>query len=233
MVDLKTTYEFERTLMNCKDFSIYKIRLFCFMAAFLCCFSLLQVNASDQQHHQAHVHGIAQLNITLEDNELYIEFETPAANIVGFEHAPKTDKEEASVDRAIASLKSAEKLFIISKLAGATLIQANVETGMEGGVEHDHDDEHKHERHKKDHHDDEHHDEDHADHDEHENEEHGQHSDFKAVYRFSCQNPDRLMTMDVMLFHIFKGIEQINVQLLTSTKQSALQLTAKNSRITF
>jgi hypothetical protein len=39
--------------------------------------------------------------------------------------------------------------------------------------------------------------------------------------------------MDVMLIQTFPGIEHIEVQLLTETKQSAHELTAQNHRIKF
>ena len=35
---------------------------------------------------EAHIHGLATLTLALEGNSLEIEFESPAANLVGFEH---------------------------------------------------------------------------------------------------------------------------------------------------
>jgi len=43
------------------------------------------------RHSDAHTQGIAQLTILQERANLLIEFETSAANIVGFEHAPRND----------------------------------------------------------------------------------------------------------------------------------------------
>jgi hypothetical protein len=67
----------------------------------------------------------------------------------------------------------------------------------------------------------------------HHADEHERHSDFKAEYRFVCKRPEKLTQIEVMLFRIFPGIEQIEVQILTETKQTALKLTPKKNRIVF
>ena len=75
--------------------SINIIKTLCTLALMLLYlggFNLALSQAEEKHHHKAHVHGVAHLNVALEDNELYIEFISPAANIVGFEHQPKTEK---------------------------------------------------------------------------------------------------------------------------------------------
>jgi hypothetical protein len=74
----------------------------------------------------------------------------------------------------------------------------------------------------------EHHDREHGESDEHE-----RHSEFKAEYHFTCKAPDKLSQIDVKLFKYFPSIEHIEVQLLTGTKQSAIDLTEKNNTISF
>ena len=165
--------------------------------------------------------------MALEDNELLIEFISPAANITGFEHQPKTEQQKIAVNEAIETLKAGEKLFVMPPSAGSSLIKSNVDTELESHAEHESEDKHNHgssDHHaEKEKHDKEHHKED----------EHEQHSEFKAVYRFACKNPDKLTHIDVKLFRIFEGIEHIEVQLLTPTKQTALELTKDNDKIEF
>ena len=198
--------------------------------------TLIEAQAEEQHHHGAHVHGIAHLNVALEEETLYMEFVSPAANIVGFEHHPKNKAERNAVASARNTLKNAEAVFKLPPAAGARLVEASVESEAEHDTHHDA--EHGHEgeeHHASEHaHDDEKHhekeagsDHDHHDADEHEGE---THSDFKAVYRFTCQNPDKLATIDVRLFELFPGIEEIEVQILTETKQTALELTAKKPK---
>ena len=48
----------------------------------------------------AHVHGEAVLNVVQEGTNVFIEFESPAINLVGFEHAPINPEQKAAFDRA-------------------------------------------------------------------------------------------------------------------------------------
>ncbi len=171
-----------------------------------------QAAASEDHHHGPHVHGIAQLNVALDNNELYIEFNSPAANIVGFEYIPENEKEKKAVEEAISFLKAGEKLFTLSSRADVRLKESVISTDLED--EADHNDQHE----KKD-----------ADHHAHSE----KHSEFKAVYRFHCNHPKDLKYMEVNIFEQFKGIEKIEVQVLTGSKQTAMNLTLKNNRITF
>ena len=196
----------------------------------------IEAQAEEQHHHGAHVHGIAHLNVALEGKNLYMEFVSPAANIVGFEHHPKNQAQRDAVASARNTLKNAEAVFKLPPAAGVRLVEASVVSEAEHDTHHDaehghegedhHASEHAHDD-KKDHEKEAGSDHEHHDADEHEGE---THSDFKAVYRFSCQNPDKLATIEVRLFELFPGIEEIEVQILTETKQTAMELTAKKPK---
>lgn len=70
-------------------------------------YSLNSISESDEHHqHDAHVHGTAVLNIVVEDETVLIELETPAMNILGFEHAPKTEEQNNIVKQANEHFKS-------------------------------------------------------------------------------------------------------------------------------
>ena len=72
---------------------------------------LFNIQAAEYRHHEAHEHGVAHMNVDFEGNELYIEFISPAANIVGFEHQPSTQEQNTAVKAAIKKLEAGEKLF--------------------------------------------------------------------------------------------------------------------------
>ena len=59
------------------------------------------VQAEEKRHHEAHEHGVANLNVAVEGNNIYIEFSSPAANIVGFEHHPRTHEQKDAVRDAV------------------------------------------------------------------------------------------------------------------------------------
>ena len=77
----------------------------------------------DQEHHQhdAHVHGIATLNLALEGEEVHIEFHSPAANIVGSEHVPSSEADHAVLNQAVARLKNGDPLFHFNDEAGCRM----------------------------------------------------------------------------------------------------------------
>jgi hypothetical protein len=200
-----------------------------------------RTQAGEQRHHDAHVHGIAHLNAAVEGTSLHLEFTSPAANIVGFEHQPRTPEQKDGVRNAIEKLEDGSKLFILSPEAQCRLSKSSVKTDIEHDAEHEKEHEHKkdahHEKeHEHEHEKDAHHgkDEDkgHKHHEESEDE-HARHSEFHSEYRFVCKNPGKLSQMDVMLIQAFPGIEHIEVQLLTETKQTAQELTAQSHRIKF
>jgi hypothetical protein len=68
-----------------------------------------------------HEHGAARLDVALEAGKLSIGLETPLDGVIGFEHAPRTDAERQTVDKAVAALKAADKLFVVDPAAQCSL----------------------------------------------------------------------------------------------------------------
>ena len=52
------------------------------------------------------------LDIALQDAGLDIEFESPAINVIGFEHEPATDQERAALLQANRTFDAGERLFV-------------------------------------------------------------------------------------------------------------------------
>lgn len=67
----------------------------------------------DHGHNEqrAHVHGLASLAVVVNGNTLHIEFDSPAANILGFEHAPASRQEQQAAAVALAHLRDGAGLF--------------------------------------------------------------------------------------------------------------------------
>ncbi|HDX8593486.1 TPA: DUF2796 domain-containing protein, partial [Aeromonas dhakensis] len=77
----------------------------------------------DSHGHGAHEHGHGHLNLVLDGNQLMIELQAPAADLVGFEHAAKSDEEKAQYAKAVAQLKQPDALLRFDPAAGCTLTQ--------------------------------------------------------------------------------------------------------------
>lgn len=89
------------------------------------------LGAQAQQQH-AHVHGQLKLDVAVDGPTVVIEMESPLDNIVGFEHAPKTDAEKKAVEDAVAQLRAADKLFVVDPAANCKLGPVDLRSGALG-----------------------------------------------------------------------------------------------------
>lgn len=55
----------------------------------------------------AHEHGVASLDVVLDGNSLLISLDSPLDNLLGFEHAPRNEKQRAAVKKMEATLQAA------------------------------------------------------------------------------------------------------------------------------
>lgn len=194
----------------------------------------------EHRQHDAHVHGIAALNIALDGDEVHVELDSPAANIVGFEHVPSSAADHAALDKAVAMLKKGDDLFQFNSAAGCKMEKAMITSALlEGEHEkhaeaHDHHEEHGHKGHDDHGHEERGHGKsDH--HDEHGHDEHKEeaHSDIAVEYHFECAQPAKLSQVVVEVFEAFPRTEKLNVQYVINGKQGAMDLNARNHVVKF
>nr|VFJ94970.1 MAG: Protein of unknown function (DUF2796) [Candidatus Kentron sp. LFY] len=205
----------------------------------------------------AHRHGVADLDIVFSGKEIAIELHSPANNILGFEHAPKTHAERERLTESLSRLKQADSLLVFPEPAGCNLesvkIEHPFETGpFESSSEHEtghHGGEHEHDAHHDEGagHDGDHHESHHeAGHEtghesehghEHEHIAHGKkghetHADISVSYRYHCQQPGRLDGIETQgLFQYFPGFEKLKARWADDRGQSAAKITRENTRI--
>jgi len=154
----------------------------------------------------AHEHGVASLNVALDGQTLEIQLQSPAMNLVGFEHEAKSEADKAKVAAARQHLEQPQALFALPIEAKCALQDSELDSPLFGGHAHD---EHEH-----------------AD-------EHG-HSDIDASYRFACANAEALQTLELgSFFGTFPGTEKLEVQLIGPSGQQGAELTPSNSRLSF
>jgi len=162
----------------------------------------------------AHEHGVGRLNAALDGQPLELELESPAMNLVGFEHEATSDADKAKVAAARARLEKPLALFNLPAAAQCTLAQQELESPLFG-------DEPDHEQHDED--------ED-ADGDEH----HHEHSEIHAHYQFTCATPGALKHLDLAtLFKTFPATQKIQVQLISPSGQQGVEVTAKAPSLKF
>ena len=153
---------------------------------------------------QAHLHGSAELTLALEGNSLEINLESPATNIVGFEHKATSEQQIKAVEQAKSILESSPRLFSFSG-SDCVLKQAKVDMSAlieQNGHGHHHDNEHN-----------------------------DSHREINANYLYQCSQGEKLDTVSVNLIALFPSFEKLNVMWLTDSQQGATELTAASNLI--
>ncbi len=186
----------------------------------------LSLNALAHEHDEhtsldAHEHGVASLNLAIEGARVQLELDSPAMNLLGFEHAANAPEDIAKVKAVQAQLQQADQLFRFPAAAGCSLASADLDSPLFDAhqeAEHEHDD-----------HD---HDAAHDEHDEdHEHEHEHSHADIEASYTFNCAQPDKLTHMELPLFAVYPGLERLNLQGITPKGQMGAELTRKRATV--
>ena len=179
--------------------------------------------AADEHDHDhehgslgAHEHGVGRLNAALDGQTLELELESPAMNLVGFEHVATSDADKAKVAAARAQLEKPLALFSLPAAAGCKVTRQELESPLFGDKP-DADDHDEEEEAGKDGH-----------------EHHHDHSEIHAHYQFSCAAPGALKTLDLAnLFTTFPATQKIQVQLIGPSGQQGTEVTAKAAALKF
>jgi endonuclease YncB( thermonuclease family) len=174
---------------------------------------LLPVAASAQR---AHEHEVATLEVSVDGRTLLLRLESPLDNLVGFEHAPRNDKQRVALRGMEARLQAGDRLFKMVPAAGCALRQVTIDhpyraaTGPsdssrpkgpegKGGA-------------KK-----------------------GEtvHSELQAAFTFECAKPEHLDRIEVLLFDAFPGLKRLNAQTATPRGQKSASLSTKKRMLPF
>ena len=149
-----------------------------------------------------HVHGAAELRVAVDANQLEISLESPLDSLLGFEHAPRTDKQRAAVRSMAAKLRQAQTLFLPTAAAQCKLVSVTLASGAlspellgepkpakpEAGKPED------------------------------------GHADLDATFVFTCAAAAQLKGMEVALMTAFSGMRKLSVQVVSAKGQSATLL---------
>ncbi|TCS41045.1 ZrgA family zinc uptake protein [Reinekea marinisedimentorum] len=189
--------------------------------------------AETERQHGAHEHGAAKLLIAQEGEHVEVILETPAYNVIGFEHMPSTDEQLEVAHHARHELsEEGLKLVQLSKSAKCELEAVEIESEIMDYVRaHFHDEEHGHEH--EEHGDHEAH-ADHEDHDDHDHDHEGSvHSEIHVHWAFHCDNVAKLKDVDVKLFEAFPNFADIDVEYLVGDSSGMAEANPKQTKVKF
>ncbi|MFL6876332.1 DUF2796 domain-containing protein [Pseudomonas marginalis] len=182
-------------------------------------------HAADEHDHDhehgslgAHEHGVGRLNAVLDGQALELELDSPAMNLVGFEHLATSAADKAKVAAARKQLENPLALFNLPKAAGCVISSQELNSPLFGDKpEADHDDD-----------DDDHDAKDGA------HEHHHDHSEIHAHYQFTCATPTALGNLDLtQVFKTFPATQKIQVQLIGPSGQQGVEVTATAATLKF
>ncbi|CAK9887287.1 MULTISPECIES: DUF2796 domain-containing protein [Pseudomonas] len=156
----------------------------------------------------AHEHGAARLNVVLDDKTLELELDSPAMNLLGFEHPATSAADKAKVAAVRTQLEKPLALFGLAKTANCSESDQELESPLFGDKPAADDDGDAHEGHE--------------------------HSDIHAHYRLVCDKPGELKSLDLSpLFKAFPATQKIALQLIGPNGQQGVEATPAKATINF
>jgi Protein of unknown function (DUF2796) len=185
------------------------------VAGLVVALALTAARAEERRQLGAHEHGHGKLDIAIEGNTVSMMLEVPGADIVGFEHEAKTQKDKDAVAAAKKKLADALALFGPASAAGCKLASAKVEIEAEGEDHEGERHEHKKGEKKKE-----------------EVHEHEGHNEFHATYLLTCAKPAALTTLAFKYFDVFPGAQELEIQLIAPKGQSKYEATRQSPTVT-
>jgi Protein of unknown function (DUF2796) len=182
---------------------------------------ILSLFSPDVEAQQAHEHGVATLNVVLDGKKLVVQLESPLDNLVGFEHAPRNDKQRAALAKMEENLQAGDRWFKPAAAAGCTLRDVKVEhpyrtrsaaggpPSAESGKGQKPDGKGKAAKSEE------------------------QHAEVRAAYELDCAKPEALDRMEVLLFDAFPNMKRLKAQMATPRGQSSATLIARKRTLSF
>lgn len=165
----------------------------------------------------AHEHGVADLRIAVDGATVLVEFDSPLANLVGFEHAPRDAAQRAALASLAGRLHEPQGLLSLPAAARCEPVAIEIEVP---GHEDEHGHGHDHDKHGHDKHD-HGHAHDHAD----------EHADAFAAWEFRCANIDALDVVELRLIEAFPTIRALRVNVAAPGGQSSRRVSAARERV--
>jgi hypothetical protein len=156
---------------------------------------------------ESHEHGVAELNMALDDELLYVELDAPAMNFVGFEHPPRTAEQKQAVNDAIEALEKPASIFSVSAAANCRLVEAQAKHLLDADEDNG------------------------ADHEDAAHDDDDGHSEFVARYQLRCARPERLQTLKAELFGSFPLTTEVEASFIGPDVQTFGELTPANPEL--
>jgi hypothetical protein len=158
--------------------------------------------AAEKRHSEAHVHGVAEINIAVEGSKADVEFHAPAESVMGFEHEARSESDKKKRDAVLRTLQTKMNQMVLfdPKLsckfseAKTTVVEAKEERSKEppGKTAQEPKGQKKA----------------------------GEHREVRATSSVTCEKPLAGSRVTFGVTKVFPEIHEIKVQVLSDTKQT-------------
>ena len=181
-------------------------------AAFLFLTFHLGVGAAAQKrHHDAHVHGVAEINIAVEGAKATVEFRAPAESIMGFEHEAKSDSDRKKRDAALELLQTKrDQMILFDPKLGCK------SSTMKTSIVEEHEDHAKTPSGKGGHKD---------------QKKNGEHREVHATFSVACEKPLAGSRVRFGVSKVFRDIQEIKVQVVGDSGQAGATIKRDNGNV--
>jgi hypothetical protein len=154
---------------------------------------------------QHHVHGEGLLFVAQENNQWQFQFVLPAADVLGFEHAPETPQQQQTIVDVVAKANDVRPFLITPE--GCKVSAMEHEFPMaESSTAHDDEEGHEHEGHE-------------------------HHGNIEVSYQLTCQQA--VTQIQVSLFSWVTSLDHLQVQWINDEGQGAAVLTGHSTTLNF
>jgi hypothetical protein len=175
--------------------------------------SLIVVTAASAHEPTAHVHGRATMEVAVEGGSVQISLDSPLDSLLGFEHAPRNEKERQSVREMSRKLHQSDRVFVFTpqsqcRLDSVLLESSVIEPGLlaaDSNARKGHD---KRAVNSVD-----------------------THSELSVTWHFQCAVPESLQEIKVQLFHQFPGLKRVDAAVVGPKGQSRVRLSLKSNQL--
>ncbi len=146
---------------------------------------------------EPHVHGIAKMLVAIDGNNLEVELVSPLDNLVGFERAPRNDRERKAVQKLMKQLNEPQSLIVPISAAKCTHNKTEIDAPILQSTSKT---EHVHGKHDE------------------------KHAEMTAAFSFRCADPVALKSIEVRLFDVFPNLQRVQAEVAAPGGQAASSL---------
>jgi hypothetical protein len=155
---------------------------------------------AEKRHHDAHVHGVAEINIAVEGTKATVEFRVPAESVMGFEHEAKSESDRKKRDAALEQLRTkAGQMVVFDPKLGckaSNMKTAIVEAKGDSAKAQASKDAHKDQKKS------------------------GEHREVHGTFSVACDKPLAGSRVKFAVHKLFRDIQEIKVQVVGDSGQS-------------